>query len=70
MVKHGSRYLRRALFCATDMAYLNSPSMHAYIDKKRAQGKHFYVAVSHGIKKLVRIIFAVLSRNIAFAEPA
>ena len=70
MVKHGSRYLRRALYCAADMAYVNSSSFRAYIDRKRAQGKHYYVAMSHGMKKLVRIIFAVLSRNIPFSEPA
>lgn len=70
MVKHGSRYLRRALYCAADMAYVNSISFRTYIDRKRAQGKHYYVAMSHGMKKLVRIIFAVLSRNIPFAEPA
>ena len=70
MVKHGSRYLRRALYCAADMAYVNSPSFRSYIDRKRAQGKHYYVAMSHGMKKLVRIIFAVLSRNIPFSEPA
>ena len=69
MVKHGSRYLRRALYCAADMAYVNSPSFRSYIDRKRAQGKHYYVAMSHGMKKLVRIIFAVLSRNIAYSEP-
>lgn len=70
MVKHGSRYLRRALYCATDMAYLHSDSIRSYIDRKRAQGKHYYVAMSHGMKKLIRIIFAVLSRNIPFSEPA
>lgn len=70
MVKHGSRYLRRALYCAADMAYVHSPSFHAYIDRKRSQGKHYYVAMAHGMKKLVRIIFAVLSRNIPFVEPA
>ena len=70
MVKHGSRYLRRALYCAAVMAYLHTPSFRAYIDRKRSQGKHFYVAMSHGIKKLVRILFAVLSRNIPFVEPA
>ena len=70
MVKHGSHYLRHALYCATDMAYLHSQSMHDYIERKRSQGKHFYVAMSHGIKKLVRIIFAVLSRNITYTEPA
>lgn len=69
MVKHGSRYLRRALYCAADMAYIHSPSFHSYIDRKRSQGKHYYVAMSHGMKKLVRIIFAVLSRNITFSEP-
>lgn len=69
MVKHGSRYLRRALFCAADMAYVNSMSFRSYIDRKRAQGKHYYVAMSHGMKKLVRVIFAVLSRNIPFTEP-
>ncbi len=70
MVKHGSRYLRRALYCAADMAYVNSLSFRSYIDRKRTQGKHYYVAMSHGMKKLVRIIFAVLSRNIPFSEPA
>lgn len=70
MVKHGSRYLRRALYCAADMAYVNSLSFRAYIDRKRAQGKHYYVAMSHGMKKLVRIIFAVLSKNVPFSEPA
>ncbi len=70
MVKHGSRYLRRALYCAADMAYVNSLSFRSYIDRKRAQGKHYFVAMSHGMKKMVRIIFAVLSRNIPFSEPA
>lgn len=70
MVKHGSRYLRRALFCAANTVNLHSPSFHAYIERKKAQGKHHLVAMSHGIKKLVRIIFAVLSRNITYTEPA
>lgn len=70
MVKHGSRYLRRALYCAADMAYLHSLSFRSYIERKRAQGKHYYVAMSHGMKKLVRIIFAILTRNVPFSEPA
>ena len=69
MVKHGSRYLRRALFCAASMAYVHSLSFRAYIDRKRAQGKHYFVAMSHGMKKLVRIIFAVLTRNLPYSEP-
>lgn len=68
MVKHGSRYLRHALFLATTMAYIHSSNMKCYIDKKRSQGKHYYVSISHGMKKLTRIIFAVLSKNILFTE--
>jgi len=51
MVKRGSRYLRNALYLATNMAYLHSHVFRVYIDKKRSQGKHFYTAISHGIKK-------------------
>ena len=42
MEKRGSRYLR----------YFS-----AYLQKKRAEGKHYYVALSHAIKKLVRVIY-------------
>lgn len=68
MVKRGSKYLRNALYLSANMAYLHCSSFRAYIDKKREQGKHFYTAMSHGMKKLTRIIFAVLSKNIVFTE--
>jgi transposase len=68
MVKRGSKYLRNALYLAATMTYLHSTSFRAYIDKKRAEGKHFYTAMSHGMKKLSRIIFAVLSKNTPFSE--
>ena len=31
----------------------------AYLAKKRAEGKHYNVALSHAAKKLVRLIFAM-----------
>ena len=68
MVKRGSKYLRNALYLAASMAYIHSPSFRAYIDKKRSEGKHYYTAMSHGMKKLSRIIFAVLSKNILYSE--
>jgi transposase len=34
-------------------------SFAAYLAKKRAEGKHYNVAISHAAKKLVRIIFAL-----------
>lgn len=68
MVKRGSKYLRNALYLAANMAYLHCDSFRFYIDKKRNEGKHFYVAMCHGIKKLSRVIFAVLSNNLAFTD--
>ena len=57
MEKRGSRYLRYALFNATKYVCLWDPSFNAYFAKKRAEGKHYYVALSHACKKLVRLIY-------------
>ena len=69
MDKKGSVYLRNALYQATKAAYVHSPFLRSYVDKKRSQGKHFYTAMSHGMKKMVRVIFAVLKKNSNFVEP-
>ena len=36
-----------------------NPNFAAYLAKKRAEGKHYNVALSHATKKLVRLIFAM-----------
>ena len=59
MEKRGSRYLRYALFNATKYVCLWDPAFAAYLAKKRAEGKHYNVAISHAAKKLVRLIFAM-----------
>ena len=59
MEKRGSRYLRYALFNATKYVCLWDPTFAAYLAKKRAEGKHYNVAISHAAKKLVRLIFAM-----------
>jgi transposase len=59
MEKRGSRYLRYALFNATKFVCHWDESFGAYLAKKRSQGKHYNVAVSHAAKKLVRLIFAL-----------
>jgi hypothetical protein len=69
MVKHGSKYLRNALYLAANAAFVNYAPFRDYINAKRAEGKHFFVAMSHGMKKLTRIIFAVLSKNKPFTQP-
>ena len=59
MEKRGSRYLRYALYNATKYVCLWDTTFAAYLAKKRAEGKHYNVALSHAAKKLVRLIFAL-----------
>ena len=57
MEKRGSRYLRYALFNATKFVCQWDPTFSAYLARKRAEGKHYNVAISHATKKLVRVIY-------------
>lgn len=57
MEKRGSKYLRYALFNATKFVYRWNPTFAYYLAKKRAEGKHYDVAISHAAKKLVRVIY-------------
>lgn len=59
MEKRGSRYLRYALYNAAKYVSYWDPTFAAYLAKKRAEGKHYNVALSHVAKKLVRLIFAL-----------
>ena len=59
MEKRGSRYLRYALYNATKCVCHWNPNFASYLAKKRAEGKHYNVALSHATKKLVRLIFAM-----------
>jgi transposase len=58
MEKRGSKYLRYAIFNATKYVCLWDPTFAAYLAKKRAEGKHYNVAITHAAKKLVRLIYA------------
>ena len=59
MEKRGSRYLRYALINAAKYVCHWDPVFAAYLEKKRGEGKHYTVAISHAAKKLVRVIFAL-----------
>jgi len=59
MEKRGSRYLRYALFNAAKYVCNWDPIFAAYLAKKRSEGKHYNVAISHAAKKLVRVIYAL-----------
>ena len=68
MEKRGSHYLRYALFQATQRVCHLDSTFSAYLAKKRAEGKHYYVAISHAVKKLVRVIFHLEKTKQAFLK--
>jgi len=57
MEKCGSKYLRYALFNSTRFVCKWDPTFATYLAKKHSEGKHYYVAISHACKKLVRVIY-------------
>lgn len=68
MEKRGSKYLRYAIFDATRHVCIRSPRFKMYLDGKRAEGKHYNVAVSHAAKKLVRTIYRMEMTGEAYKE--
>lgn len=64
--KHGNKYLRSAIWKAASLIWLHNESFHSYYTMKKAQGKHHNVVIGHITKKLISIIFAVLSKDIAY----
>lgn len=59
MVKRGSKFLRYALFTAAANVCMYDPVFKAYLQKKLSEHKHYYVAIFHAAKKLVRVMFAL-----------
>lgn len=57
MEKRGSKYLRYALYNAAKYVCHWDSVFRTYLAKKRAEGKSYNVALSHAIRKLVRVIY-------------
>ena len=58
--KKGSPYLRKTLFQIMDSLIKRSPAddpVYAFMDKKRAQGKPYYVYMTAGANKFLRIYY-------------
>ena len=66
MVKRGSTYLRWAILQAARLVAMRDKTFADYLNKKRQEGKHFNVAISHVGKKLIRVIFHLLHNNWVF----
>lgn len=62
LLSHGETRLSLFALCALQRdKYVChwDPGFAAYLAKKRAEGKHYNVALSHAAKKLVRLIYAM-----------
>lgn len=70
MEKRGSRYLRYALFNAAKFVCHWDPTFTAYLEKKRFEGKHYNVAISHAAKKLVRVIYQLVKSGQSYIQAA
>ncbi len=66
MVKRGSKYLRHMLFLAAENVSRWDSSFAAYLAKKRSEGKHYNVAISHVVRKLLRTIYAMEEKHQAY----
>lgn len=70
MSKRGSSYLRQALFLAAFLICQNDKTFRLYYEKKKKEGKHHYVALTHVARKLTRVIFHLLKNNQKFVSQA
>ena len=60
ITKHGSPYLRRALWLAANRARRYDSRLRAFYDKKRREGKPHRVAVTAVARKLCHVVYAVM----------
>ena len=66
--KKGSPHLRKTLFQIMESLIQRSPSddpVYAFMDKKRAQGKPYYVYMTAGANKFLRIYYGRVKEYIA-----
>ncbi len=64
--KKGSKYLRYALFQVARIAWQCDPVFSAYYHKKIAEGKHYYVALAHLQKKILRVVYSILKNRTTY----
>lgn len=65
--KHGSPALRKALFQVMDVLIKTKPDdpVYLFMDKKRAQGKPYYVYMTAGANKFLRIYYGRVKEYLA-----
>ena len=70
MVKHGSSYLRYTLMNCAQTVVNCEPTFAMFYAKKRAEGKPHRVALSHVVKKLLRVMYILQTKNLVYEANA
>lgn len=70
MTKRGNNNLRHALYLAAQVARIHDPELKAYFDKKRADGKHFTVAVCAVARKMCHRFYATVTTDRLYEKRA
>ena len=70
MVKHGSSHLRYVLMNCAQTVVNYEPTFAEFYTKKRAEGKPHRVALSHVVKKLLRVIYTLQTKNLVYDSDA
>jgi transposase len=69
--KRGSPYLRKTLFVVMTVLLQNAPEydpVYQFIDKKRSEGKPYYVYMTAGANKFLRIYYGKVNEYLASLE--
>ena len=64
--KKGSKYLRKTLYQIIDSVIRFNPIFQAFYQKKISQGKSYRCAQGHCIRKLLRVIYKIISTGEGF----
>jgi len=68
IVKRGSPLLRKAIWIYALPSLRFIPTLNDYYHKKRAEGKHHKVALTHVCRKLIRVIYHIEYNHIDFDD--
>jgi len=66
--KMGSKYLRYALFLASNIIWQHDEVFNKYYYKKHNEGKHYYVILGHIEKKLLRVVYSLLKSGESYTS--
>jgi transposase len=68
LTKRGHAPLRKVLFNAAFIATRHNPECKAFFEKKRKEGKHYFVALCAVERKLIHQVYAVWKRGTPYEK--